>query len=418
MSHSRICIDARLISGTTGGVEQAIIGLASGLSALTDGDEEYLFLTYEGADEWLRPYIAGPCRLLAGSPPPDALSVQLMSRYPRLRTVWHYAVGPMIGRRSIRVPRSGGTIERAGVDLIHFAIQTAFLTSIPSIYQPHDLQHLHVQRFFTPYERLKREVLYRAFCGRAKMVIAGTRFVARDLEQRYRLTSDKVRIVPYACVLDQYPTPHATDLTAVQQKFDLPDAFLFYPAYSWPHKNHIGLLEALAYLRDREGTRVEVVLSGGHSEYFDVIQQHIHQLNLSEQVHSVGFVSPVELASLYRLSRGLIFPSKFEGWGLPITEAFVAGVPVACSNVTSLPDLVGDAAYLFDPDDSVQIANAMLRLWTDDALGRQLIESGSRRAALFSPDAVARLLRAHYRRILGATLTSEDVERLTAESPV
>ncbi len=415
---TRIGIDARLGSGTTGGVEQVVIGLASALSALTDGDEEYLFLTYEGAGDWLRPYLGNACRILTDVPPPDSRKVRLMQQYPALRFVWHRVVSPLLGARSVKIPASNGTIERAGVDVMHFTLQTAFLTSIPSLYMPYDLQHLHLPELFTPRERLKRERLYRTFSAQAQTVIAPSQWGKRDLIAHYGLAPDKIAVVPLGCMLEAYPMPTPDDLAAVRQKFSLPEAFLFYPAYSWPHKNHLGLLDALALLRDRHGLSIPVVLSGGQNAHFAAIQRRIARLGLDDQVVCVGFVSPLELVSLYRLCTGMIFPSKFEGWGLPILEAFAAGAPVACARISPLVELVGEAALLFDPDDTAQIAAAAARLWQDAALRDHLIPLGRARVQRFSWDHAARLFRAHYRRLLGHPLNEEDTGLLAAQSEV
>lgn len=410
----RICIDARLVSGTTGGVEQVIIGLAGGFSSLDDGDEEYLFLVYEGADAWIKPYLRGSCQTLTAGPPPNSLRVRLMRRYPLLRTLWHRVISPMVGERSVRIPQSDGIIEQAGVDLIHFTIQTAFLTKIPSIFTPHDLQHLHLPGLFTPRECLKREKLYRTFCAQAHMVVALTNWGKRDLITHYQLPAEKVAVVPWGSVLDAYPTPQESDLIAVQRKYSLPDRFLFYPAYPWPHKNHKGLLDALALLRDRNGLSVPVVFSGGGDAVFDALRRYARKHQLGNQVWFVGFVSPLELVSLYHLCSGLIFPSLFEGWGLPVLEAFASGVPVACSNVTSLPEVAGDAALMFDPRDVEQIAAAIAALWQDRELCSTLISRGAQRAQAFSWQKTARLFRAHYRRLLECPLTSGDMALLAS----
>src|SRR5262249_42109345 len=160
---------------------------------------------------------------------------------------------------------------------------------------------------------------------------------------------------------------------------------IFYPAITWPHKNHIALLKALAVLREK-GTIIPLVASGHQQEFYRTIEQWIRQLHLQDQVRFVGFVDSIELQCLYRLCRGLAFPSKFEGWGLPVTEAFSLGVPVACSNVTSLPEVAGDAALLFDPDQPEQIADAVYKIWTDDTLRATLVQRGKDRSKLFSWD--------------------------------
>jgi glycosyltransferase involved in cell wall biosynthesis len=121
-----------------------------------------------------------------------------------------------------------------------------------------------------------------------------------------------------------------------------------------------------------------------------------------------GFVSSLELRGLYELGTALVFPSRFEGWGLPVCEAFDAGLPVASSSATGLPDVVGDAGLLFDPDDVPEMARQLQRLWTDGDLRADLRERGKKRAARFSFDHTAKLFRAHYRQIGGRGLSEED----------
>ncbi len=389
-----------MVDGALGGVQQFVMGLASGLSQLGDGDEEYLFLTYADADDWIRPYSQEPCRVLRGSLAPRSPRWKQWLRRQR----W----SSLAGRRTINLPKSDGTIEQAGVNIMHFTTQSGFLTNVPSIYHPWDLQHVHLPELFSSRVRLGREMAYRTFCAQARMVAVASAWGKRDLIQHYGLPADKVYVVPGAPVLSAYPTPSPDDLMAARRKFALPDAFVFYPAQTWAHKNHIGLLEALAILRDQHGLSVPLVSSGRLNEFFPKIEQRTRELQLSEQVRFLGFVSPLELQCLYRLCRCLVFPSQFEGWGMPLLEAFQAGVPVACANVTMLPELVGDAALLFDPNRPAQMAEAILALWKDEWLRQTLVERGRQNVARFSWDRTARLFRAHYRRIAGRGVTEED----------
>ena len=130
-----------------------------------------------------------------------------------------------------------------------------------------------------------------------------------------------------------------------------------------------------------------------------------------------GFVSPKELRGLYELATALVFPSRFEGWGLPVCEAFSAGLPVASSAATGLPDLVGDAGLLFDPESTEQVADAVQRIWIDEELRRDLAARGKERSELFSWERTARLFRAHYRRIGGRSFADEDRILLAAPPP-
>jgi glycosyltransferase involved in cell wall biosynthesis len=407
MQPLRVCIDARLGSGLSGGVEQVVIGLAGAFSRLAGDSEEYLFLSRADHDEWLRPHVAGNGRLLH-SRMEYAGETGVVANARRAAT-W-LPLTP--GRRSM--PASDGTVERSGSRIVHFAHQEAFLTDLPSIYQPHDLQHLHLPELFSARERRRRERVYRTHCARAALVVAMTSWGRRDLIDSYGLPEEKVAVVPWGSVLDEYPEPGPDDLEELRTRLSLPDAFLLFPGQTWPHKNHEGLLDALALIRERDGLQIPVVCPGRQNQHFPRIRKRARELGLEATALFPGFVSPLELRGLYSLARGLVFPSRFEGWGLPVCEAFSAGVPVASSSATSLPGLVADAGLLFDPTDPGDIAAQVRRLWTDEELRGTLAERGKERARLFSFDHAARLFRAHYRRIAGAELSDADDSLLAA----
>jgi glycosyltransferase involved in cell wall biosynthesis len=418
--HLRVCIDARLLSGTLGGVEQFVIGLAHGLSQLGDGDEEYLLLALPDEDDWLKPYVGGACRIIHGT---GATRQPAWSRRlnvpPSVRAVARKILSPVINRRAadeLSLPHSDGMAERAGARLMHFTTQSAFLTDLPSIYHPWDLQHLHLPQFFTPEASRVRERSYRAYCDQASMVAVASSWHARDIVRHY-LPEEKVRVVPAAPVLSAHAPPTEEDLRAAREKFSLPKHFIFYPAQTWAHKNHLALLDALALLRDREGLTVPLVSSGKLNDFYPRIEERARALGLADQIQFLGFVSTTELQSLYRLCRLVVFPTKFEGFGMPLMEAFLARAPVASSNVTSLPEQAGDAALLFDPDRTEEIADAVQRLWTNDALRCALAERGRARVSLFTYDRTARLFRAHYRRLAGRELSEEDRALLAAPPP-
>ncbi len=409
MSALRVCIDARLGSGQFGGVQQVVIGVAAGLSRLGDGDEDYLFLTHPEHEDWLLPYLGGPCRVLHPRVAYTRRRARAIGRGLAERI-------PAVGTR-FSVRRSDGTIEEAGADVVHFPFQDAFTTAVPSIYQPHDLQHLHLPELFSPWIQKRREAIYRTHCERAAAVVTMSSWGRRDFIERYGLPEEKVWVVPGASVLPEYPAPDRSDLEEIQARLSLPDSFHFYPAQPWPHKNHELLLEALALVRERTGTTIPLVCSGASAGHFHQVRDRAIELGFEKTVVFPGFVSPKELRALYELGTALVFPSRFEGWGLPVCEAFSAGLPVASSTSTGLPDLVGDAGLTFDPKSTEQIADAAERLWTDEGLRRDLAERGRKRSELFSWDRTARLFRAHYRRIGGQSLAEEDRILLAAQPP-
>jgi glycosyltransferase involved in cell wall biosynthesis len=408
----RICLDARLDNGTAGGVQSVVIGLAHGLSQFSDGDERYFFLAHPGAHDWLKPYCSGPCEILEARTPAPAR--KLKSRLPKIaRQAWHQ-IGPLLGKRMGHVPESDGTVEAAKIDIMHFTTQWGFRTPLPSLYHPHDLQHLHFPEYFTPWVRFVREIHYRAMCNQARLVPVASTWTRNDVVKQYGLPAEKVKVIPLAPVLTAYPDPSEAELKDVRARYSLPDAFMLYPANTWPHKNHLALLEALAHVRDTQGVRLSLICSGDRNEYFSVIERRIHDLQLTEQARFVGFVSPMDLQCLYRLSRFVIIPTLFEAASGPLWDAFLAGAPAACSNVTSLPAQAGDSALIFDPNDHKQIAETMWKLWTDDPLRHDLAERGRKNVARFSWERSAKTFRANYRQMSGRPMTDEDRSLLKA----
>lgn len=407
----RVCIDARMPHGIYGGVEQLVLGLASAFSRLRDGDEEYLFLTYDGQDNWLGPALSGSCRVLhAQMPRTEPFLSRAVNVAASLARRW-----ALLGERSkVVVPPSDGTAERAGADVVHFTYQAGFRTSIPSIYHPHDLQHVHLPQFFSKAEIRWREITYRTLCEQAAMVAVASSWVKRDVVEHLRIPEEKVRVVPLAPIAEQYREPDARTLRSTREKFRLPDLFALYPAQTWPHKNHVGLLEALAGVRQRHGVTIPLVCTGRLTEFAPTIRQEARRLGLEESLALTGFVSGDELQAMYKLARAIVIPSLFEAASFPLWEAFKSGVPAACSNVTSLPEQAGDAALVFDPRDRDRMAAAIWSLWTDDDVRARLVERGRANVARYTWDATARAFRAHYRRLGGRPLAACEVEMLSA----
>ncbi len=391
------------------------IGLATGLGTLDGDQEEYVFLTYQGADQWLRPYVGGPCRIVALPRPArweEWRNLPLLTLFSLLSRI-----GLVGGRPLPRLFQQDHVLAGIHADIIHFTRQKAFLTDTPSLYHPHDLQHLHLPQYFSRGVRRIREIRYRVYCARASLVPVASSWVRNDVLRHYTLSEEKVQVVPLAPAAAAYPLPTAEDLAHTKTKFSLPEGFVFYAAQTWPHKNHIGLLEALALLRAHRKLEVPLVCCGAQNAFFGQIEARVKQLRLEKQARFLGFVKPLELQCLYRLARAVVIPSKFEAASFPLFEAFLAETPAACSNVTSLPRQAGAAALIFDPNAASDIARSIEQLWTDEALCRELVERGREKVAQFTWARTARMFRAHYRRLAGRPLSMED-EALLAATPL
>jgi glycosyltransferase involved in cell wall biosynthesis len=400
-------IDARLFDGRHGGIQQAVIGLAFGLSRLEDGDETYCFLGYRGASQWLQDHMHGPCETILCQVPRQLRIVERLTSSP-----WGKALALRMGahlkRLWQRTPISNGMIEGTGIGVMHFTFQSAFLTPIPFIYQPWDLQHVHFPENFSTYQKKNRDYRYGLFCKQSKMVAVASRWMKAELVRHYSLPALKVRVVPAGPPVDAYPLIQRKDLERVRRSYDLPEAFILFPSQTYPHKNHLGLCEALAMLRDQHGIVVPVICTGMQTDFFARIASRLKQLGQSTQVRFLGYIPPLDLKCLYKLCRFMIFPSRYEGWGLPISEGLRLGVPVACSHLPVLKEQAADAALFFDPSHPYAVADAVKSLWIDDQLCLKLSRRAMQVANRFNWEHTAKIFRAFYRQLSMRPLSPED----------
>jgi len=395
------------------------MGLAYGLSRLADGDEEYLFLVMEGGDAWLRPYLDGPCRTLEQPGVPDnsrRLKDRIAHAAPFAQTVWRRLPARVTGVPEVL--RSTGLVEAAGADIVHFINQEAFLTSIPSIYHPHDLQHVHLPQFFSPKVRTMRERHYKAFADQAAMVAVASNWTKRDVASHLGIADSKIVVVPWAPPLAAVPEPTPDEAIAIARRLRLPARYLMYPARTWPHKNHAVLIDAASLLRRGHGIEASLVFTGYRTPEARALDARARRLGVEDLVTWTGFLDPYALRAVYARAEGVIIPSLFEAASAPLWEAWLAGKPAACSNVTSLPEQAGDAAIVFDPSSVDAVADAIAKLWTSEDLRITLARRGAQRVSAFTWDRTARTFRAHYRRIAGAAVSDEDAGLMAAEASI
>lgn len=421
----RVAINAQIKYGSgTGGIETVLRVLTS-LSALDEGPEEYVFVCPWDEPDWLQPLLNSRARVVRGPAPApgveqrldpvESLKRSLGPLRPALRGVKRLLTGKP--KMSYGIPVSDGFYERLGCDVIHFPFQDFVRCALPSIYNPHDLQHLHFPQFFRSEEIRRRETIYQAGCRAAHTVVVASQFVKHDIVRSYHIPAEKVQIIPWAPPPLESTSAGTKDASrAIVEKFELLDEpFALYPAMTWEHKNHIRLLEAVALLRDRGDVNLRLVCTGHLNDFWPHIERHMSELGLQEQVKFLGVVSPTELSALYRAAQFVIVPTLFEAASAPLFEAWQHDTPVACSSVTSLPEQARDAALLFDPHKVESIGQAISRMASDGRLREELRRKGRRRLQDFSLERTVRAYRAVYRRAAGRFLTEEDRWLLSAD---
>ena len=260
---------------------------------------------------------------------------------------------------------AGGQIRKEmkldRIDVLHFPFSTMIptVTSVPTISSILDVQHEFIPQFFSAPEIAYRKLIYGRTARKSDRVIAISHHAADTIHERLGVPRERIRVI----YLGSDP---ATFSPGDEQR----ESFLLYPANNWPHKNHARLYEALAILRrDRPELRLVITGSG-----------HVG-MPLPEGVEARGRVSTPELVRLYRTASAMVYPSLYEGFGLPVIEAMGTACPVAAANTSSLPEVCGDAAVLFDPTSAEAIAEGVTRLLADPA---PYVERGLARAPLFT----------------------------------
>ena len=407
----RVAINAQFLPNSGGGgAEYVLISLIHALGKLDDGPEEYIIIGPWQNPEWLRPYI-GPNQRFVRGPRQLQSSVgrvlgPMLPIAVKTRNLLQQLLG--ISRTWPGVPISDGFYEGLGCNVVHFPYQQFLVCALPTIYNPHDLQHLHFPQFFTPLTIAWRETVYPAGCHFAHTVAAASQWVKQDIVEQYHVNPNKVQVIPMAPLTQAYPEPTPGSLANVREKYKLNSLFTLYPSMTWEHKNHIRLLEAIALLRQRDGLKINLVCTGHKNNFWPHIEERLLELNLQDQVKFLGLVPPQDLRALYRLAQFVVIPTLFEAASGPLFEAWQENVPVACSTVTSLPVQAGDAALLFNPLSVDAIAEAVAQMATKPELREGLKQRGTRRLQDFSWERTAKAYRAVYRRAAGYPLTEED----------
>lgn len=264
-----------------------------------------------------------------------------------------------------------------------FLILEPLTLKLPSVVTIPDIQHEYFPEFFPKHILDWRHQTYRASARKANAILTLSDYSKQTIVERYGVRADKVYSIHLDAGLEFSSCQHSLGKENAKSRHSLPEQFAFFPANTWPHKNHITLLRALKRLKDR-GTSLPLVMTGFASEGYDTVAQEIQRLDLGSQVHYLGYVDKDEMPYIYQKAAFLVFPSKFEGFGIPLVEAMKTGCPIICSNSTSIPEVAGDAALYFDPDDDQKLASLMEELLSSPQLKLELIEKGFERAKLFS----------------------------------
>ena len=236
---------------------------------------------------------------------------------------------------------------------------------------------------------------------RAARVITVSEASKRDILRYFRVPESRIEVI-YNAIDDRYwEEPSDEEMDRVQQRYQLNAPFVLYAGNIKPHKNLERLIEAFHLLRqDQNFKDVQLLIIGDEISKYASLRRAVHRHKLHKYVRFFGFVPDQTLAALYRLAAVFVFPSLYEGFGLPPLEAMASGTPVITSNVSSLPEVVGDAALMIDPYDPAAIADAIRRVLDDAALRADLRLRGLAHAREFSWERSIRRVREIYSEVM------------------
>ena len=259
-----------------------------------------------------------------------------------------------------------------------------FFLNKPFIFTLHDMQERYYPENFSKQDNIIRWIVNRALAKSAKKLICESSFVKNDIVKFIGINETKIDII-------QSPPPEIflnykfeeKQFNIVREKYNLPENFVFYPAQCWFHKNHIKLVEAFKIV-SKQIVDINLILTGSQKNNYNNLMQRINKLNLKDKVKHLGYVDYVDLPYIYKMSKFLVMPTLFESVSIPIYEAFALEVAVCSSNTVALPEQVGDAGILFNPNDEGDIAHKMTMYLNDNSLRNDKAKLGLERVKDFN----------------------------------
>jgi len=376
-----------LPGGINGGVRLLALELLKGFQTLSR-EHHFLILTTSENHESLT-FLDGPrtrrlCVL-------DQSVRKILGNFPMpariksgLRKIYNFL------QRSYRATSSNlrGPLSENGVDVLFcpFTATVRAEPGIPVVSLVCDLQHRDYPQFFSPDEYHTREYHFSEVCKRADAIVCISETTRKSVIRHLNVDPGKISAIPI-CIQSRLAGLDASNIS--EHLLDLRiDArpYMFYPANFWPHKNHQTLLDAYEMYVSRNPDReMDLVFTGALDDAQRELKEKVRSMGLKGRVHFLGYLPEEKMLAVWKSCSFMVFPSLYEGFGIPVLEAMQFGKPVLCSNVTSLPEVAGDAALYFDPREPDEIVRCLERIMDNQELYVELVRRGQERVKLFEP---------------------------------
>ncbi len=312
------------------------------------------------------------------------------TRRPMRRILWEQSALPLLAKR-----------ER--LDLLHGTVNVnPALTPCSTVVTVHDLSFMRYPQAFPPMQRAYLQSQVRRSTRAARRVIAVSYATRQDVVELFGVAPERIDVVHNGVDGSFCPAP-AAEVEAFRRRQGLPERYILHLGTLEPRKNLVRLVQAFAQVKalDTGQPSVKLILAGGKGWSYDAIFAEVSRLGLQQEVILPGYITDEELVWWYRAAAVFAYPSLLEGFGLPVLEAMACGAPTVTSNLSSLPEVAGDAALLVDPTSMDALADALLRLMADAGLANDLRARGQAQAARFPWSRTAQQTAAVYRRALG-----------------
>jgi len=371
----RIAIDAHSVGTGLGGNESYATNLVEALAEIDQKNQYTIYVTKREALE------------------------RFKDRWPNFRVRSTLPHTPFI-----RIPLTlSSELRRNPVDVLHVQFTSPPVAPCPVVVSIHDLSFEHLPLTFKRRSRMQLRMTVRRSARQAAQVLTLSEFVRDDVVATYGIDAERVAVVPLAAPAHFSPVQEEKELRRVRQKYGINQNYILSVGAIQPRKNLPRLLEAYALLRrsQPEVNLPKLVLVGKCAWLYDETLRKIEELGLGNQVTLTGYVPEADLPALYSGANCFIYPSYFEGFGLPPLEAMKCGVPVIVGNRTSLPEVVDDAAILVDPFEVGDIAAGISKVINDSKLRSSLRSKGLARAKVFDWRETARKTLAVYEKAAG-----------------
>ena len=361
----RIAIDAHSVGNQLAGNETYAVNLIEALAAVDQSNQYTLYVTRQSAID------------------------RFANRWPNFnvkRTVPHTPL--------VRIPVTlSAELRRNPVDVLHVQYTAPPLAPCSVVATIHDLSFEHLPETFNRRSRAQLRLTVRRTARKAAQILTLSEFSRRDIVDTYRIAPDRVSVTPAAAPSHFKPIEDETELRKIREIYGIERDYILSVSSIQPRKNLIRLIEAYSCLRGLrpEGKLPQLILVGKRgwldNETFRAAQRH----SANNDIAFTGYVAENDLSALYSGATCFVYPSFFEGFGLPVLEAMQCGAPVIAGNRTSIPEVVGNAGLLFDPFDTNSLVQALTRVLDDSEYRAALRIQGLERAREFDWKQTARM---------------------------